>query len=89
MTKRNADVPISSPRTTIRATDILSEIGNQDLVYSPWWGSFHRIINNFITEKAARLRESPDRENKTASAITVNIDQLEQFCSLATSLPSV
>ena len=48
------DTPLG--RIMIRATDIVSEISNQDW---QWWARARRIIANFMTGNAQRLPERP------------------------------
>jgi hypothetical protein len=58
MAKRNANDPLILVRTRIRATDILSQIGNLDMIYSQWWIPIRWSIANVITGKAKRLHRS-------------------------------
>jgi len=66
MTKQNAHDPRTPGRLMVRATDIISEIGNQ-------WPRIRQIVGKFITGNSQRLPECPDGANKAALPLSIDV----------------
>ena len=79
MTKQKSALPFIGVPTTTPVTDALLETGNQDMVYCGWWAGIRRTVANFFTEKAKRLRASPEDVRKMPLTVTEQIDLVEQL----------
>jgi hypothetical protein len=79
MTKQKSAHPFIGVPTTTPVTDTFLATGNHDMVYWGWWAGIRRTVANFFTEKAKRLRASPEDVRKTPLTVTEQIELLEQL----------
>src|SRR5215468_7980512 len=73
MTKQKSALPFIGVPTTTPVTDAFLEAGNQDMA------RIRRTVANFFTEKAKRLRASPEDVRKTPLTVTEQIELFEQL----------
>jgi hypothetical protein len=73
MTKQKSALPFIGVPTTTPVTDAFLETGNQDMA------GIRRTVANFFTEKAKRLRASPEDVTKTPLTVTEQIELFEQL----------